>query len=124
MDFKDLPKEIQNDIEGLKHGSLTIETDIQDSISQATDWEDAQETIESRMTDLIGEAIGNVQDLCGGEMVLVDLKDLAKKMVEKGIQKKDLLEGNFDGWTGTLVDLLEDHYSLETLIRKQITGEK
>jgi len=130
MDFKDIPKEFQEDIFGLKHGSYTIECDVNDAIDQATDWKDAKSTIESRMTDLIGEALNTINKICSGSMALVDFKGLAEKMVKKGFTKEqifpngNLSEGNFDGWTNTLIDLLEDDVQIETKVRKIITGEK
>ena len=124
MQFDNVPNELQETILSLKHGALTIQCDVDDAIEQSDNWEDAKSTIEARMTDLIGEALHVINDIADGNMGLADFKHLAKKMVENGFTKERLLKNDFEGWTYDLVDLLEDDMSIETKVRKEITGEK
>jgi len=52
--------------------------------------------------------------------MVIDLNSLAIKMVKCGITKDKLLKEDLDGWTDTIVDLLEEHYKFETALYNTI----
>ena len=56
MDFEDLPKEIQEFIDDLKHHSSTIECDVVDALDQGDTVEEVVNFAISKMEDLAGEA--------------------------------------------------------------------
>jgi len=56
MYFEDLPKEMQEFIDGLKHHSSTIECDIGDAFEQGETIKEVVESTISKMEDLAGEA--------------------------------------------------------------------
>ena len=64
MEINDIPTDLQSEVYSLKHGSLTIQCDVDDAIDQAENWKDAQETIEARMDALIGEAKAIINTFC------------------------------------------------------------
>ena len=56
MNFEDLPKEVQEFIDGLKHHSSTIESDVGDALQQGETIKEVMESAISKMEDLAGEA--------------------------------------------------------------------
>lgn len=70
MELEELPEERQEEIVALKHGSNTIECDVNDALEQAEDISDFKETVRIRMKDLIGEAQEIITDFCGGPAVI------------------------------------------------------
>lgn len=68
MKFENIPKELQEPIKDLRHGSLTIQSDVDDAIDQEENWKEAKSTISVRMIDLIGEAKSVLKDICGEEV--------------------------------------------------------
>ena len=58
MKFEDLPGPMQDAFESLKHGSATIEADIQDALESADSLEDFCSRAETALNSLIEEAVG------------------------------------------------------------------
>ncbi len=58
MRFEDLPGPMQDAFECLKHGSATIEADIQDALESADSLEDFCSRAETALNSLIEEAVG------------------------------------------------------------------
>ncbi len=58
MRFEDLPGPMQDAFESLKHGSATIEADIQDALESADSLEDFCSRAETALNSLIEEAVG------------------------------------------------------------------
>jgi hypothetical protein len=58
MRFEDLPGPMQDAFESLKHGSATIESDIQDALESADSLEDFCSRAETALNILIEEAVG------------------------------------------------------------------
>ncbi len=63
MEYKQVPKKYRDEWNGGKHGSTTIQSDVNDSIDKAGDWLDAQGMIEQAMIELIGEAQHTIEKL-------------------------------------------------------------
>lgn len=51
--------------------------------------------------------------------ITIDTDNIAKDMIEMGINVGDVMIGKFDDWSNTIVDVLEMKYNLETLILKE-----
>lgn len=51
--------------------------------------------------------------------MIVDVKVIKEKMKERGY----VHDGQFDGWTDSLVDAMEEVYSLETELRKAFEND-
>jgi len=49
--------------------------------------------------------------------ILIDVEDIAKEMKNRGVTSIE------DGWTNTLMDILEELYQVETLTRIKMFGE-
>lgn len=56
MNYEDLPAAMREQIAMLKHGSLTIEADINDAVDRAITVEEFQEMVDDLMDRLIDEA--------------------------------------------------------------------
>jgi hypothetical protein len=52
-----------------------------------------------------------------GHTITLDLDFIAKMMKEKGVKSTE------DNWTNTLMDILEDQYGIETVIRQKMFRE-
>ncbi len=63
MEYKQVPEKYRDEWNGGKHGSMTIQSDVNDSIEKAGDWLDAQGMIEQAMIELIGEAQHTIEKL-------------------------------------------------------------
>ena len=48
-------------------------------------------------------------------MMEIDIDEIAREMLERGVDPVTLAD-----WTGTLVDILEDTFGLETAIRERM----
>ena len=70
MKIEDLPEEMREMVEGLKHGSATIENDVKDALEIASDLEDFRERVSCEIDSLISEA-QEVRDIVGKEKVHV-----------------------------------------------------
>ena len=55
MDYEDLPKEMKEAYDGLKHQSSTIECEIQDALEDAKNLEEFKESVVDRMRALHDE---------------------------------------------------------------------
>ena len=64
MDISNVPEAYQEDIEGLRHGSYTMQTIVEESIEEAQDWPAAQKEIASRVREVISEAEGILEQFC------------------------------------------------------------
>ncbi len=82
MRFEDLPGPMQDAFESLKHGSATIEADIQDALESAGSLDDFSRRVETSMNDLIQEALGAKVAFCesgcesGKEPIVLDAASL------------------------------------------------
>lgn len=56
MKIEDLPEELKEEVEALKHGSATIECDVNDALESAENLDDFKARVSNSMDDLIGEA--------------------------------------------------------------------
>lgn len=65
MDLEDLPEELQEMVEGLKHGSNTIECDVIDALENAETLIEFKENALNSINDLISEAEGIKEQLQG-----------------------------------------------------------
>ncbi len=70
MKIVDLPEEMREMVEGLKHGSATIENDVRDALEIASDLEDFRERVSCEIDSLISEA-QEVRGIIGKEKVHV-----------------------------------------------------
>ncbi len=70
MNIEDLPQEMREMVEALKHGSSTIECDVNDALENAEDLDDFKARVSNVMNDLKGEA-QVVIDTLGKETVHV-----------------------------------------------------
>jgi hypothetical protein len=50
----------------------------------------------------------------------VNWKHIADRMIEQGINPKDIKEGNFNGFTNNLVDAMENLYGIETAVTQEL----
>lgn len=57
MKFRNLPQHLRVTVESLKHGSNTIECDVQCALEDAKNLKDFQERVSGAMDNLIGEAL-------------------------------------------------------------------
>ncbi len=57
MKFRNLPQHLREAIEALKHGSNTIECDVQDALDNAKNIADFQDKVSFAMDNLIEEAL-------------------------------------------------------------------
>ncbi len=58
MNLEELPKNMQYQIDTLKHGALTIQADILNILESAGELEEFQSQLENCMDEIIGEAQG------------------------------------------------------------------
>lgn len=56
MEIEDLPEELREMVEGLRHGSNTIECDVKDALEIASDVDDFRARVCCEIDSLIGEA--------------------------------------------------------------------
>lgn len=56
MEIEELPEDLREMVEALKHGSTTIESDVNDALEIASDVDDFRERVECELDSLIGEA--------------------------------------------------------------------
>uniref|UniRef100_A0A6M3JGI9 Uncharacterized protein n=1 Tax=viral metagenome TaxID=1070528 RepID=A0A6M3JGI9_9ZZZZ len=56
MEIEDLPEDLREMVEGLRHGSNTIECDVKDALKIASDVDDFRERVCCEIDSLIGEA--------------------------------------------------------------------
>lgn len=70
MKFEDLPEDLREMVEGLRHGSNTIECDVGDALEIASDVDDFRARVCCEIDSLIGEAQG-VKDIVCEEKVHV-----------------------------------------------------
>ncbi len=87
MELEDLPDEMQDAFEGLKHGSSTIQSDIEDALENAKSLEEFESTVELRMQELIDEAKGTASVFSTKPMLsvlIIKLDDiLTSEILEK-----------------------------------------
>src|SRR5659263_216401 len=65
MEFSDLPADMQDAFERLKHGSSTIETYMHVALEASVDLAGFSERVEILMDSLVQEAIGTKSVFCG-----------------------------------------------------------
>lgn len=70
MKIEDLPEELREMVEALKHGSNTIECDVNDALESAENLDDFKARVSNAMNDLIGEA-QVIKDVLSKEPVYV-----------------------------------------------------
>jgi hypothetical protein len=58
MNFKDLPEDLQEQIDMLKHGALTIQADVWDALESTESIEEFRLQVDNCMDELISEAQG------------------------------------------------------------------
>lgn len=56
MKIEELPEELREVVDSLKHGSATIECDVKDALDNADNLEDFKERVTTAMNNLISEA--------------------------------------------------------------------
>ncbi len=118
MKIEDLPKELREMVEALKHGSNTIECDVNDALDDAENPLDFMARVCNAMNDLIGEA-QDVKNIVSKEKVYVVvylfqgiLEEVAvHRNVEKAIED---YEKRINKAYGELVD--EQHGNEEILM--------
>lgn len=70
MELEDLPEELQEMVEGLKDGSVTIQVSVMDALEIASDIDDFRERVNCELDSLVSE-VQEVRNILGGEKVLV-----------------------------------------------------
>ncbi len=70
MKLEELPEDLREMVEALKHGSNTIECDVNDALENAETLDDFKANVSSAMNDLQGEAQA-IRDTLGKETVHV-----------------------------------------------------
>ena len=73
MEIEELPEDLREMVEALKHGSNTIECDVNDALENAENMDDFKANVSNAMTDLIGEA-QVIIDTLGKEKVHVVIR--------------------------------------------------
>lgn len=63
MEIEDLPEDLREMVEGLRHGSNTIECDVKDALENAENLDDFKENVSNAMHDLVGEIKGIMETL-------------------------------------------------------------
>lgn len=61
MNLNQIPKKYRDNISTLRFNSGTIEADVNQAIDDATDWNEAMDSIQSFMENLISEAQGVIE---------------------------------------------------------------
>lgn len=56
--------------------------------------------------------------------VVVSIEDLASEMIRRGLTPERVKADDIDGWSNTLVDILQDSLDLETKVRKAILARE
>lgn len=64
MKINKLSEEIQEEVNGLRHGSVNVESYVKQSIDEAPNWNEAQSSIKAFMDDLIAECQGVIELFC------------------------------------------------------------
>ncbi len=64
MEYEDLPEDVKQYIRDLKHGSYTIESDVEEALSEASDLSEFRLLVTNYMDELISEAL-KVRKLLG-----------------------------------------------------------
>ena len=54
----------------------------------------------------------------------IDIKEVVRMMKARGIKKNYIIDGIFENWSTTIIDILEDAYELETELVKEFKREK
>lgn len=70
MEIEELPEDLRELVESLKHGSATIECDVKDALEIASDVDDFRARVSCEIDSLISEA-QMVKDIIGKEKVHV-----------------------------------------------------
>lgn len=73
MKIDELPEDLREMVEGLRHGSNTIECDVKDALEIASDVDDFRARVCCEIDSLIGEA-QMVRDIIGKEKVHVVIR--------------------------------------------------
>lgn len=72
MELDQLPEDMQDQIDLLKHGSSTVQMDILDALDSAKDIGEFKSLVDARMHDLIGEAQSALEALGTGKGVIIN----------------------------------------------------
>lgn len=86
MKIEELPEDLREMVEALKHGSVTIQVDVIDALENAENLDEFKANVSNAMLDIQGEAQG-VIDLMGKETVHVVIH-LFEGILEKVIVHK------------------------------------
>lgn len=72
MELDQLPEDMQDQIDLLKHGSSTVQMDILDALDSAKDIGEFKSLVDAHMHDLIGEAQSALEALGTGKGVIIN----------------------------------------------------
>jgi len=70
MEIEDLPEDLREMVKALKHGSNTIECDVNDALENAGDLDEFKANVSNAMHDLVGE-IKEIMETLGKQRVYV-----------------------------------------------------
>lgn len=73
MEIEDLPEDLREMVEGLRHGSNTIECDVKDALENAESLDDFKANVSNAMHDLVGE-IKEIMETLGKQRVHVVIR--------------------------------------------------
>ncbi len=71
MKFEELPEDMQEQIDALKHGALTIQSDVLDALESTESLEEFQLQVDNCMDEIISEAQGVRETLGTGKRSVV-----------------------------------------------------
>lgn len=63
-------------------------------------------------------ALNATDDIKTVTLTSADFRRIAMAMNSAGVARSKVLAKDYEGWTNTLVDVLEELYGIETLVRK------
>ncbi len=105
MDFEELPEDIQEQINMLKHGAQTIQSDVWDALESAKDLKEFQLQVDNCMDEIISEAQGVCMTLGTGKESENDiaLRVEALKGTSKLVKEPapGIVYKNVNVWIGT-----------------------
>lgn len=110
MKLNELPEEMQEGVNALKHGSYTIECEVKEALDESENVEDFGEAVRSKMTVEIAEACGAITHFSGKpeSFLIVNLKTpLTPEIMER-------LEDSLKGFLNSM--------SIKAVIESTLTG--
>ncbi len=110
MNINELPEEMQEGVNALKHGSYTIECEVKEALEEAGNIQEFEEAVRTKMTVEIAEACGAVVCFSGRpeSFLVVNLKTpLTPEIMER-------LEDSLKGFLNSM--------SIKAVIESTLTG--